>query len=172
MMDKSCRNYLVRKNAHAQCRGTLSISGLSLHCLSTLSCSCPGALVSSYVYATKWYKNSIVLWDPWAMGCAQPSWLQCSWWEQHKAYLGCCRGRDLVLATVFTTIKFIICIWATQTSLRYKWKVSLKAGAFSVPWWMFLISAHSTLEFIHITRFLWKVGISFWFGVWFLTWLR
>lgn len=31
--------------------------------------SCLGALVSSYVYATKWYKNSIVLWDPWAVDC-------------------------------------------------------------------------------------------------------
>lgn len=54
-------------------------------------------------------------------------------------------GRALVLATVFTPIKFIICIWAAQTSPCYKWKVSLKARAFSVPWWMFLISARSTL---------------------------
>lgn len=34
-----------------------------------IACSYLGALVSSYIYATKWYKNSIVLWDPWAIGC-------------------------------------------------------------------------------------------------------
>lgn len=156
MMDKYCRNYLVRENTCAQCWGTLSRSG------SLVPAQQPGYhltfMALSDIKIASCYR-------PWAVGCmhsplaAVQCVLLCSWGEKHKAYLGCCTGRALVLAAAFTPATFIICIWAAQTSPCCKWKVSLKARAFSVPWWMFLISAPSMLQFIHITMFLWKAGI-------------
>lgn len=161
MMDKYCRNYLVRKNTRAQCWGTLSRSG------SLVPAQEPRYHLTfmplSDIKIALCYETP----EQWAVCTALVAAVQCvvlcSWWEQHKACLECCRGRALVLATVFTPIIFIICIWAAQTSPCYKWKVSLKARAFSVPSWMFLISARSMLQFLHR-----KVPLESWnfFLVW------
>lgn len=138
MMDKYCRNYLVRKNTHARRWGTLSISGSLVpaqepwYHLTFMPLSGTKIAVC-YETPEQWAVCTVLI-------AAVQRVVLCSWWEQHKAYLGCWREGALVLAAVFTPIKFIICIWAAQTSPCYKWKVSLKARAFSVPRWMFLIS--------------------------------